>query len=111
MKTITSAIGKRIRVARQQKGWSQRELAEKADVSDSYIGSIERGKKVPSIEIVYRICAALSLSMQTLFDNILPDGISSEMFNKIYDLVYPLPEKEQAQLLGLIRGIIEYKNN
>lgn len=38
-------IGKRIRRKRIEKGWCQEELAEKVDLSASYIGMIERGKK------------------------------------------------------------------
>ena len=45
-----SAVGKRIRAARESKGMTQEELAAKADISPTHIGVIERGTKVPNLD-------------------------------------------------------------
>lgn len=39
-----SVIGKRIRKAREQRGFTQEMLAEQLEVSNAYISKIERGK-------------------------------------------------------------------
>ena len=46
-----SGIGKQIREARLQKSWNQDQLAEKTNLSLAYIGMIERGEKIPKLEI------------------------------------------------------------
>lgn len=42
---------------------SQEQLAEMVGVSTSFIGHIERGTRVPSLDTVWRICKALDVSM------------------------------------------------
>ena len=49
-----SSIGQNIRHYRLDKKLRQDDLAEKAGVSINYIGSIERGEKLPALELVRR---------------------------------------------------------
>jgi len=62
------AIGLNLRRIREEKGWTQEELAEKADVHVSYIGQIERGLRYPSLKVLFRIADALSTNIQKLFE-------------------------------------------
>ncbi len=52
-------IGMRIRQLRKAKGWSQDELAKKCGISMSFLGHIERGSRVMSMETFVNICGAL----------------------------------------------------
>lgn len=52
--SIAKIIGDRIRAYRNQKGWSQEYLAEKAEVHHTYIGQLERGEKNATIESISR---------------------------------------------------------
>ena len=45
-----SSIGKNIRKKRLAKSWKQEVLANKVEVTVTYIGMIERGEKVPKLE-------------------------------------------------------------
>ena len=63
--SIAKIIGDRIRAYRNQKGWSQEYLAEKADVHHTYIGQLERGEKNATIESISKI-AFLILCKNTL---------------------------------------------
>ena len=56
-------IGMRIRKQRNEKGLSQELLAEKAEVSLSFIGHIERGTRVLSVETLARLCQVLEMDM------------------------------------------------
>jgi len=56
-------IGKRIRRQRILQEMTQEQLAEKADISTSFIGHIERGEKKCSLETIIRISEALNLSI------------------------------------------------
>lgn len=54
--------GLAIRRFRQEKGLSQEGLADRMDVSASYISMLESGKRYPSIEMLIRIAHALEIS-------------------------------------------------
>ena len=68
-----AALGKRIRESRIKKGYTQQDLAERADVGVVYISEIERGIKMPSLNIFIKIIDALGVSA----DYILRDEIST----------------------------------
>jgi transcriptional regulator with XRE-family HTH domain len=51
---------------RLAKKLSQEALAEKADVHPTYIGLLERGQRVPGIDVAERIANALGLKLSLL---------------------------------------------
>ena len=48
-------LGRRIREQRKQKGLTLEKLAEMAGIGSIYLGEIERGKKMPSINTFIKI--------------------------------------------------------
>ena len=50
-----------VRRLRESRGFTQEELAEKAEVSATYIGFVERGDNVPTLTIILQIAAALKV--------------------------------------------------
>lgn len=59
-------VGMRIRQLRKAKGWSQGELAEKCGISMSFLGHIERGSRIMSMETFVNICEALDAGADEL---------------------------------------------
>ncbi len=59
-------IGMRIRQVRKVKGWSQDELAKKCSISMSFLGHIERGTRIMSLETFTNICVALDTGADEL---------------------------------------------
>lgn len=59
-------IGQKIRAARQAKGWSQDRLSEKCNISLSFMGHIERGTRIMSLETFVSICSALDTGADEL---------------------------------------------
>ncbi len=55
-------LGHRIRIARREKGITQERLAEKANLSTTYIGRLERGEKTPSLETLVTLADCLEVS-------------------------------------------------
>lgn len=53
------AFGKRVRSAREARGWSQEYLAEKAGMDRTYVGGIERGERNPALLNINRLAEAL----------------------------------------------------
>lgn len=54
---------------RKERGWSQEELADKANLDRTYISGIERIKKSPSVTVVEKIAKALECSLGDLLDS------------------------------------------
>ncbi|MFA9558156.1 helix-turn-helix domain-containing protein [Evansella sp. AB-rgal1] len=54
--------GKHIRALRLLKGLTIEQLAEKAELSNTYLSDLERGKKDPSVTTLLKICYALDIS-------------------------------------------------
>lgn len=67
-KQIVSQFALRMRAYREAKGISQERLAEYANLHRTYIGSIERGEKVPSLVTVVKISKALNISISELIN-------------------------------------------
>ena len=54
-----SQIGKRIARKRRSLHLTQAKVAERADIGDKYLSSIERAKSIPSTEVIMRLAIAL----------------------------------------------------
>ena len=71
-------FGKRIKEARNKMGLTQFELAEKINVSQNFLGDIERGIKLPSLPKLIVLSNTLKVSIDSLLtdslDNILEDS-------------------------------------
>ncbi len=61
------AIGRKIASLRKEHGYSQRELADKASMTNSAISSIENGKVSPSVSSLQKIVNVFSMSLSDFF--------------------------------------------
>ena len=57
-----SAVGKRISLIRKNRGMTQEQLAEKAELSNIYISHIENSRSIPSLETLMKLCSALDIT-------------------------------------------------
>ncbi len=65
---LRTELGRRVRVARTQRGWTLKELSEASGVSVSQLSSIERGTHLPSLESLVAIAGALEERPSTWMD-------------------------------------------
>jgi transcriptional regulator with XRE-family HTH domain len=63
-------IGEAIRSRRKKAGFTQEELAEAVDLNPKYIGEIERGEKIISIEALLRIAKAVKTPIRNFFRDV-----------------------------------------
>lgn len=82
-------LGQRVKRVRLLRELTQEQLAEKADVVNSYVGVIERGEKKASINTLVKIANALNCSV----DYLLGDSLVSEQ-GRVFDLVIHDKPKE-----------------
>ena len=59
-------LGQRISHYRRERRLTQEQLAERADLSHSFLGHIERGSRIPSLETVLRLYRALDVTPNDL---------------------------------------------
>lgn len=88
-------VGQKIKNKRKQCGLTQEQLAEKCDISVSYIAHIERGTKSLSLETAVKVSNVLDVSLDYLIlDEIDSDNrILSALETEISDLS---PAKRQT---------------
>lgn len=59
-------LGQTIRICRKNRGYTQGELAERADISVSHLSLLEKNKRDPSLATVEAISSALSMPLSVL---------------------------------------------
>lgn len=95
------ALGKKLREARQKKGYTQHALAEIAEIGNVYLGEIERGLKMPSLNIFVKLIEALDISADYILRDELTSGkeyIYDEITQKLQNLT-PKQRKTAADIL------------
>ena len=95
-------IGKRIAKRRDILDMTQAELAEKADLSTTYTGNVERGAKC-SIETLMKLCTALDVTPDYLLLGVNKD-YQNDSLEDVKDAIFRCnPEKKK-----IIKGFIQW---
>lgn len=80
-------IGNAIKLCRTQKGYTQSQLSEKANISVSYLSLLEKGKRDPNLSTLQDISTALDVPTSILMflasDKEDLDGVSEELAEKL----------------------------
>lgn len=77
-------MGNRIKLRRKELRIKQSELAEKLDISNNHISSIENGREKPSLDILLKICEELCVTpdyllLGNIHANDLPQNITDSL--------------------------------
>ena len=94
-------IGKIIADLRDQKGWSQTDLADKSEVSRVMIGKYERGEALPSIDAAKKIADALEVSLDYLVGEGINAHFDKKTLKRLEDIEL-LEEEKKHTLFDLI---------
>jgi transcriptional regulator with XRE-family HTH domain len=82
---IKDGLGKTIKFLRFRRGLSQADLAEKADISVTFLSTIERGIKFPQPDILSKLAKALDVEVFELFKADLVPQDTQEMMSKLFE--------------------------
>ncbi|MBQ7594406.1 MAG: helix-turn-helix transcriptional regulator [Synergistaceae bacterium] len=63
---MTRIIGANLKRARQERGLSLDEVSVRSNVSKSMLSDIERGRKCPTVAVLYKICEGMLVSLPSL---------------------------------------------
>jgi transcriptional regulator with XRE-family HTH domain len=66
---IRRRVGANVKAAREAKGWSQEELADRARMHRTYVSGIERGIRNPTITVLERVGKALGIAPGNLLND------------------------------------------
>jgi transcriptional regulator with XRE-family HTH domain len=103
-------LGERIREERLRLNLTQAALAEAIDISDTYMGAIERGERSLTLNTIVRLVNRLGVSIDYLLADYVSDSDSNiiEQFRQITDR-QPLERKQLA--IKVLRTIFSHFEN
>ena len=101
-----AAIGSGLKRLRKEKGFTLEELAEKAEISTSYLSHIERGTRQAPLTTLESLAQILGASLYELFtpsSAVTAHEKPSTYDSKIKSMLKHLTEKEKKSLHGLLK--------
>ena len=100
-------LGERIREERRRLNLTQAQLAEDIDISDTYMGAIERGERSLTLDTLVRLVNRLGVTVDYMLSDSVSDNDSNimEQFKQIIDR-QPLERKQMA--VNVLRAIFSY---
>jgi transcriptional regulator with XRE-family HTH domain len=102
---IKATLGKNIKFYRFRRQYSQADLAEKANISITFLSNIERGIKFPKPDILSQIAKSLEVNIPDLFKT---DIISDDNKEQILNLSEDITTKVNQTLKEVFK---QYLNN
>jgi len=95
---LARKLGRRIRELRRARGLTQAALAERLDITENYLGVLERGDRYPSLQLVETIAVVFDMPVFEVFR--FPDEIFQSPSEKRRLRRY---EEATYKLEGIIR--------
>ena len=104
-KDLQRLLGTNVKAYRLRLNWSQEVLAEKVNISITFLSSIERGAAWLSSATVVKLADALKINIYELFkpENILPDNCQN-VLNKYTEEVCDAMDKIRGKYLVQMQG-------
>ena len=102
-------IGARIRSERRKQNLTQEQLSEKAGISESFLGLIERGGRTLSIETMVNLANALNLSIEFIISgeyNYRPGMIPSE----IHDCLKQMTGSQRRVFVSIMKTLAAHSD-
>ncbi|MBQ8510112.1 MAG: helix-turn-helix transcriptional regulator [Clostridia bacterium] len=101
------SIGKNIRKFRIARKLRQDDLAERAGLSTNYIGMLERGEKVPSLETLVEIINALEVSADMILADVVNTGYAVKA-SLLTEKLDKLCDEDRARIYDVIDTLVRH---
>lgn len=68
---LRTAFGDLLRRLREQRGYSQAELALESDLDQTFVSLLERGRRQPTLQTLFALCDALRVEPDTVVRSLM----------------------------------------
>ncbi len=100
------AMGRRIKTARERKGYTQEQLAERLNLSVQHVSVIERGIKAPKLETFIKIANELQVNADFLLSDALAVSAQLEA-NELYERMEAVSDRDKERILKVIQVLVD----
>lgn len=94
-------IGLRIRSARKEREWRQDDLAEHIGKSTTYVGMIERGERMPTLDTFVDIITELGITADQVLCDVVSYGYQTRLY-QYEERIRDLDQKDRQKLFGIM---------
>lgn len=105
-----SHLGENIRSFRKNKGWTQKDLAQKLECSQTVVAAYENNRRMPLADKIIQMAELFNVSYDQLFGSTetKPTVAKSKTTKlwKLFEEVDSLPPQEKTVLIKMIEGLI-----
>lgn len=101
-----SSIGRNLRQYRQESGLRQEDLARAAGLSVNYIGMVERGEKIPSLETFVALLNLLHVSADMVLTDVVDTGYTVKQ-SMLAEQVGRLPATERERIYAVVQVLVD----
>lgn len=100
-------LGKRIREERLRLHLTQAQLAESVDISDTYMGAIERGERSLTLDTLVRLVNRLGVTIDYLMSDSVSDA-DSNIMGQVKQIIDRQPLARKQMAVSVLRSIFSY---
>jgi transcriptional regulator with XRE-family HTH domain len=101
-------LGKRIREERQKLNLTQEKIAESIDISDSYIGQIERGERSLTLDTLIRLANKLGVTIDYLLQDSMGHVTNDQTINQLAQILYNRSPKQKQMALDVLKMMFSH---
>lgn len=105
-RSFGARLGARLRAKREALGYTQAKLAEMAGKSPNYIGVLERGLKLPTLDTLVLLAKALDMSPAALLGDVRP---KDQWLDDVLAVASAVPEAHRGLALAVLKVVATYK--
>ncbi len=102
-------LGERIREERLKLNLTQAKLAEDIDISDTYVGQIERGERSLTLDTLVRLVNRLGVSI----DYLLKDSVESDddnILNQFRQIIDEQSDNRKQMAIDVLKAMFAHLN-
>ncbi|MFJ6137588.1 helix-turn-helix domain-containing protein [Kitasatospora sp. NPDC092286] len=108
-----SAVGKQLKLFREQAGLTQREFARRAGYSENMIGSVERGRRTPRVELLEAADELLGArgALKIVAEDVMKAKAKMRLTNPAFSKAFTKEESQAVEIHGystlLVPGLLQ----
>ena len=103
-------LGERIREERQRLNLTQAQLAEDIDISNTYMGAIERGERSLTLDTLIRLVKRLNVTVDYMLADYVPDA-DPNVYAQVKQILDGQPLERKQLAIGVLRTIFSHFEN